>query len=566
MKKIIFSLMLLFVPFMMVSANTISNIEMDVYIDQNGDAIITETWDAYVNQGTEGYHPYFNVGNSSITMLSASMDGKEYNIINSWNINASLSNKAYKAGIYKTGNEIDLCFGLTSYGNHTYEIKYKISNFVLSLNDADMIYWTLFPYDFSASPNRVYIKLYSDFNYSDTLDVWGYGNYGGTAYIYDGYIEMESNGSLSSSEYMTILVKFPKGTFNTLNSSNNDFNYYYEMAEEGATHYSENTKKSFFEVISIIIASIVTFLINIIIPILIILGLIKKSSNASYNFGTTGKKVRNDVPFFRDIPCNKDIYRAYFVAEKYGLNKKKEDFLGAVLLKWLKNGNIKVEKVEKKQLFKTTEESNIIFVNKPIDIPLETKLYNWMVTASKDGKLESNEFKKWCKNNYSKILNWFTDVLNYQRDILINEGKITIEKTKYLKIKRYVVDSTMMLEAEQMKGLRKYLKEFTLIKEKQPMEVNLWDEYLIYAQIFGMAKQVAEQFKNLYPEITEEMNSLGYSYSDMLFLHSISTVGMNSATTARSRAQSYSSGGGGFSSGGGGGGSFGGGGGGGGFR
>ena len=59
-------------------------------------------------------------------------------------------------------------------------------------------------------------------------------------------------------------------------------------------------------------------------------------------------------------------------------------------------------------------------------------------------------------------------------------------------------------------------------------------------------------------------------YDGVTFVHYVSYSGMNSATTARSRAQSYSSsgvGGGGFSSGGGGGGSFGGGGGGGGgFR
>ena len=63
-----------------------------------------------------------------------------------------------------------------------------------------------------------------------------------------------------------------------------------------------------------------------------------------------------------------------------------------------------------------------------------------------------------------------------------------------------------------------------------------------------------------------DMNNIGYSYADVMFVRSITADGIRSASSARSRAQSYSSGGGGFSSGGGGGGSFGGGGGGGGFR
>ena len=112
-----------------------------------------------------------------------------------------------------------------------------------------------------------------------------------------------------------------------------------------------------------------------------------------------------------------------------------------------------------------------------------------------------------------------------------------------------------------MSGLKKFLNEFSNIHEREPIEVNLWEEYLMYAQIFGIAKKVAKEFKKLYPDIiTDEY------YNDVVFIHTISYNGVHAASVAKSRAESYSSGGGGFSSGGGGGGSFGGGGGGGGFR
>ena len=137
-KKIVLVL-LLCIPFITVKANTISDIKMDIYVDQDGNATITETWDAYVNQGTEGYHPYFNIGNSSIEVISASMDGEPYTIDYYWNIDKSLSEKAYKAGLYKTGNEVDICYGITTYGSHKYEIKYRINKFVSNLEDADMI-------------------------------------------------------------------------------------------------------------------------------------------------------------------------------------------------------------------------------------------------------------------------------------------------------------------------------------------------------------------------------------------------------------------------------------------
>ena len=88
----------------------------------------------------------------------------------------------------------------------------------------------------------------------------------------------------------------------------------------------------------------------------------------------------------------------------------------------------------------------------------------------------------------------------------------------------------------------------------------------MYAQIFGIAEEVPNQFKKLYPEIIMDMDRIGYDYSDILFIHSITSTGIRSASSAQNRAESYSSGGGGSSSGGGGGGASGGGGGGGGFR
>lgn len=568
MKKFFLGLVLFLFPAFIVNANSISNINMDIYVAKDGSATITERWTAEVNSGTEGYHPYFNLGDARISLLSASMDGKEYTIDFNWDINKSLKEKQMKAGIYYTGDEVDICFGLTNYGSHLYEIKYKIDGFVATTTDADMIYWTLMPQNFSATPNRVHIKIYSDERYSDTLDVWGYGQYGAYAYVYDGYIEMETNDRLSSSEYLTLLVKFPKGTFDTYHKLDKDFNYYYEMAEDGVVHYTDddnNESDNTIEIFEIII----TVIFSIGLPLAIGVAVAVSANNNNYKFGSRGKKIPKDVPPFRDIPCNKDVFRAYFVANTYGLIRKKEDFLGVLLLKWLKEGNVKVETIEKKKIFKTEKETTITFLNQPSGNIKETELYKYMYKASKDGILEKNEFKSWCNSHYSKILNWFNEVLNNERDNLVTEGKISvIKETKFkaFKINKYLIDDSMMDEAIQMAGLKKFLKEFTLIKERQPIEVKLWNEYLMYAQIFGIANQVAKQFKKLYPEIITEMNTYGYDLDTILFMNSISNAGVSSANSAKSRAENYSSGGGGFSSGGGGGGSFGGGGGGGGFR
>lgn len=565
MKKI-FNLLFIGIAFMLfssnVSANNISKISMDIYIDKNGDAYITETWNAYLNQGTEGYRYYGNLGNSEILDYSVSDSKTSYTSFDSsgsWDINASFDEKAYKYGIYDAGDHKELCFGISKYGNNIYTLKYKITGFVATTEDSDIIYWELIPRDLDV--NDAYIKIYSDFNFEDTLDVWGYGNYGGYAYVYDGYIEM-SNENLLNSEYMTILVKFDKGTFNTTNVIDNDFNHYYEMAEKGSKHYSE--KGSIFGAIFGMLFS----LFYTTVWIIVIVTLVKSAKNADLksgssvlDFGVKGKKLPKDVDLFRELPCGKDLYRAYWVASNYKLMKKKTDFLGAILLKWLKQGKIRIESKTVGMIFKK-EDTTIVFTKDiGLDTELETDLYNYMYTASKDGILEGKEFERWCSNNYSKILKWFDKVLDYENERLEAEGKlIKEEKVTFKVFKSYVykVDESMYQEAIYMKGLKQFFNEFETMKDKEAIEVSLWEEYLMYAQIFGVAEKVAKQFKELYPDVITDQ-----TYNSMVFVNNVSRTGMASAASAKSRAQSYSSGGGGFSSGGGGGGSFGGGGGGG---
>ena len=107
-------------------ANSIQSISMDIYIDSNGDAKVTETWKCNVNQGTEVYHPYYNLGNSKITNLSVSDNTKTYEKLSVWNTSGSLNSKAYKSGINNISNGIELCWGISKYGNNTYKVTYDI--------------------------------------------------------------------------------------------------------------------------------------------------------------------------------------------------------------------------------------------------------------------------------------------------------------------------------------------------------------------------------------------------------------------------------------------------------
>lgn len=59
-------------------------------------------------------------------------------------------------------------------------------------------------------------------------------------------------------------------------------------------------------------------------------------------------------------------------------------------------------------------------------------------------------------------------------------------------------------EYNKLKGLEKYLKDYSKIKDRYPIEIELWDRYLVFATLFGIAKKVAKEFK-------EELVKNGYN-------------------------------------------------------
>ena len=564
MKKIIFTLVLFLLP-SIILANEINNIDMDIYVDNNGTAHVTEKWDTNLAEGTEGYKPYYNLGESKIENFKVSLNNNPYTFNSNYNINDSFNEKKYKNGFHYVNDGIELCFGITEYGKNTYTLTYDITNFVVTTTDGyQMIYWTLFPYNYNPSPKRVYIKIHSDFRYSDTLDVWGYGKYGVPTYVYDGYIEMDSEETVYSSEYMTILVKFPANSFSTSTTVNNDFNYYLNMANEGATPYKHKKNNGILNAI----AEALPIVLGIGIPFIIIISGTILCSKKKYGYKNNKIIDKTNTPLFREIPCNKDMYYANCLVnlnEKLYKGYQETNIFGAIILKWVKENKVTF-KTETKGIF--NKESGImdLTLNPTFDDPIEKELFDIMYSASKDGILEPKELEKWCNNHYTKFFDLFKRINKREIEKLKASNHIYTRTSKEECKYKNVMDDIIYEDSVKLYGLKKYFDEFTRIDTKEVIEVHLWDEYLMFAYIFGMANKVAKQLKDLYPEVLNDPN-VNIDYSTLMYIDHISYNSVHAASVARSRAESYSSGGGGFSSGGGGGGSFGGGGGGGGgFR
>ena len=80
------------------------------------------------------------------------------------------------------------------------------------------------------------------------------------------------------------------------------------------------------------------------------------------------------------------------------------------------------------------------------------------------------------------------------------------------------------------RNFKKYLKDFSLIKEYPPESIAIWNKYLVYATALGVAENVRKAMEINLPEEELEMNNiyLFHYYGGYLLLNSALNAGMTS--------------------------------------
>ena len=162
--------------------------------------------------------------------------------------------------------------------------------------------------------------------------------------------------------------------------------------------------------------------------------------------------------------------------------------------------------------------------------------------AGSDTVLEPKELKSWMKSTHNQS---YTD---------------SFIQTLHTKTRIYQYKNQLD-EVRKVFGLKKYLKDFTLLDERSVGEVALWKDYMIFATLFGIADQVIRDMKRINPEYFN-MDQIAQQMANETTLPLIrSTMHQSTSRAAMSKAErearaaggggsSSWSGGGGFSGGG----------------
>lgn len=556
--KSIFIIFLLLLP-KTSFADDFKSIDMDIVIDKDGIANVSETWniDEDNKDYTERYKLIENLRGLKIEDFSLSANGKDFERIEPWDTDKSFEEKSYKYGMIDRDDEVELCWGISSYTDNTYTLKYKINPLVVALNDADMVFFQFVGSNFDPKPENVSIKINGYEKFPEDIKMWGFGLVG-EINNENGTIVLRSKGEV---DYTTVMLKFPKGYFNTSYKEDNSFKDYADKAVVDSK-WEEKEGSVNTEPIPLFVKVILTVL-----PIAVLSGIFAGIRGSKLHFDENNiindnrlKKAKSYKDEFEShIPYEGNIEDLYFLLSRaYPYEVSPENFIDAFILKWIYDKNINLTEDKHPKIEIISRPKNMGQVEEEFfDIVEESREY------SKDGLVSEKNIAKYFRKNKEEVEDFYDNFIDSSKNALIENGylkEVTYQK-KFLNTKRSgteieVTDKGINLYENLIK-FKNYLLDYENVEKRNPEEINTWDMFIIYAAIFGISEKVFAKFENTYPEFYTRTYFAPYMIAN-------SRSFSKKTSTSYSNATGFSSaGGGGTTSFSGGGGSFGGGGGGG---
>ena len=542
--KVLLLMLCLAFPIWGSAGPVLRHLQIDVILRDNGDADVREVRQMEIDsEGTECYIVIGNLNGSDIKDFSVTDEtGKEYVNEGAWDVDRSRERKAGRCGMVRKSDGYELCWGLGNSGQRIYTVNYTVTNMVRSYEESDGFNWMFITRDMRPAPQKAEVNIFSERDGGlpvDSVKAWAFGFKGDVSIEEDG-VMVESTEPMTPEMAMIVMVEIEKGLLHPSRSGNGSFKDLRKKAFEGSDYKEQTWWRKFWNELKADTEALFGLLFIGALFFFFIWFAVKTKRER--------KKMLQTVTWYRDIPVNgnlvqaKKLYNAYYMGSG-GI--KTEDLVGAMILRFIRTGTLRIENrlVEatglKKMLGGEGRYQDCIVItdfnekNRLINTPQMRKLYDMMREASgSDLVLQPNELKKWMKNHETEVVDFMNSI-----------G----ESTSLKEAKRHIDD------VRQVFGLKMFLNDFTLANERHLTELSLWNDYLVYAALYGIADQLKADMKKLNPEYLK-MSEITRNLTNNTVVPVLMATTYNTAHSVKSHVDSRSSGGGGHSSFGGGGG------------
>ncbi len=516
------------------AGSEVDSLRINVELQDDGSAVVSEVWRIDVSDDiSEWYLVADNMGRMTIGDLTVSDEtGNEYLNEGEWDVGRSRAEKAGRCGLVTKSNGYEICWGVGSPGRHTYAVRYLMTGLVKGHEDMDGFNHMFVARNLGSSPQSIILTISKpgrEFSTSDTK-VWAFG-FRGEIHVEDGVVVASTTEPFTSQSALIAMVGFEKGMFHPTLNEKRTFEKVRKKAMKGSDY--SDSGASFWDYFTVLLFGC-CFALGIYLKI-------RTVKRKRYLLGGDPRRVG----WFRDTPVGGDLKRAANILTAFSGDETKErqKLMAAYITRLFYRGAFEIVQQPdgSKPLMRVRDLETDGEVDPSSDAGLESRLHSFIKDAAgKDGILQEKELQRWAGSAGSDLYRWGKDA----REKGLSIWTITPE------------------EARQVFGLKRFLKDFTLIRDRGVVEVKLWNNYLVFAALYGIADKVAKDFRKVCPEYFTLSSEAELLYDDsttsmvneMIWMTSHNFTSAARAYEASLIDDSGSSGGGGSSSWGGGGG------------
>ena len=532
-------LVVLFAMPVFAAENAIASVNVRVNLRNDGSAAITEVWDVRgVSGGTEYYKALENMENMSLHSFTVEDEaGTLYQTLERWDTDRSREEKAGTCGILQTRDGYELCWGIGDYGDHTYTLRYTLGGLVKDYGDYAGFYHE-FVGELSSAPESVSVTINAEGTplTAENARIWAYGFSGETKIGDSGALRAHTLESMEGSDYIRVLCRFDRALFPEASLGSGTFEELKNKAD------NDNSYTVFFIVLGVALVLI----------IVIVIVIFYFSSKYELTDGSIVRLPRSkDIEADFSVPLGGDLPAVYAAMKLLRRGVSAEKLMGAYLIRLQEKGQIRIEEREVPFGRRNVKEEVVRLNTGRAELTGSEQGLLKLLTgyADSEGLLWSSVIERQAESLYGRLIAWAAQVGSKGEQELIQTGIAGKDAKSVLSF-----TPLGFSKATAILSFQKYLRE---MRKSSVGERKLWGDYLVFAAMFGMGKQVLESMEALDPAYYSSFAGMyGYDTYSMLYF-----IAMTDHITSHSVPQSddgtggssSSSGGGGFSGGGGGG-------------
>lgn len=519
----------------------LEELKINAVVNADGDLSVTETWQTKIDSGSyRNIYKVLNCYDQEFGEVSNLIVNSVYYVEGEMYFTQSQDNNAVNNyEWYTTHNsayEIELGVMMPAMernSTYTFIFDYTLTDFASAYSDTAQVYYQMISKDFALYIENfnVSIALPSEASADDTL-FWFFTD------VNDSYITMENNvisanaGKVQAGTSLEIRAIPDKSHFNTLAKT---------KAENGRQRIIDEALEDYEKVV----AKRRLYIIDVSLAVLFVIA----AAAAVIAAQIINKKVKGDYPeYFREIPEGWSAAEAGHLFYYYegGIEKKnlRGRMISATVLELARRDYLELKPGEKDDEFTINTFEDLPSVKLADLKPHERTLFNLLKNVEEfySHPFTMDEFESYAKKKaieVDKIMKDFVfksrnkfknsnfigktgKVMTYAASfgiILIILGAIVFINgtVPFMGIGAAISGLLLLLgmpklaklnkNGEEMfqkfNGLKKYMLDFSNIKEYDIPKLILWEEYLVFATMMGISREVVKNLTLVYKEFSE---------------------------------------------------------------